>query len=308
MMSCMGRKRSDTYHDLMFTLLVTLKHGGVWTFFATLFKKNASPFERAMTRLIAAMVGDLESKFVVGARDSCCTMKELVLIERRFRRSSSALYATDVKFHHFNRPRESYQESKLHISGKHRLYRYKTEVSVSFNELAVFISSHFSGFKEDLAIFNAMSAKHKLFTLKRSDESDTSDDESESNSWGILLDKGFVSVDCSVLSFIPRKKNSGRPLTTAKKKGNTYISFDRIIVGKRFGWFVSLWEIVFRQFRRCEEKYVDLFAVCALLTSFHITKHPMRDSDADAYKSVQKKLYAMGSYHWKKKKDAAALP
>lgn len=135
-----------------------------------------------MTRPITAVVGDLENKFVFGARDSCCTMKELVLNERRFQHNPSALYATDVKFHHSNRPHGSHYESKLYFSGRHRLYGYKTEFSVSSNGLAVLISPHFPGSKSDLTIFRAQSAKHKLFTLMRSDESDISDEESEFNS------------------------------------------------------------------------------------------------------------------------------
>lgn len=40
--------------------------------------------------------------------------------------------------------------------------------------------------------------KPKIFTLKRSGENKASDEESDSHSWGILIDKGKVRVDGSV--------------------------------------------------------------------------------------------------------------
>lgn len=64
-----GRIGLDTYQDLVFKLLITLKHGGEWTFYATSLKLHFLTFERAIMRLIAVIVGDFGKQVVVGARD-----------------------------------------------------------------------------------------------------------------------------------------------------------------------------------------------------------------------------------------------
>lgn len=151
--------------------------------------KNFSTFKRTVMCLVAAVVEVLENKFVLGARDSCCTMKKLLLTERCFQHNPFALYATHVKFHHSNRPHGSHQKCKLNFSDKHRLYGYETKVSVSLSGPAIFISPYFSKFKSDSAIFRALSYKHKIFTLKRSGENEVNDEEYASHSWSNLFDK-----------------------------------------------------------------------------------------------------------------------
>lgn len=153
----------DTSHSFMIILSLTLLHGGCRTFFGTVFKKNDLTFERLMILLITAMVGDLKTEFVVEARDSCCTMKELDLKTRRLELKLSGLYATEDRFDHSNRLFRSQQESRIYFSGKNRLYGYKTKVSVSPNGLSIFTIPHISESKSDLAIFGAMSEENKNF-------------------------------------------------------------------------------------------------------------------------------------------------
>lgn len=70
-------------------------------------------------------------------------------------------------FHHMNRPQGIQTESNLYFSGKHYLYKYKVEVSVSSLEFAVYTSRHFPGSNVDISIFRKELNKHKQLTKKR---------------------------------------------------------------------------------------------------------------------------------------------
>lgn len=202
------------------------------------FKKNNSTFEKLMTRLISEVVVELEDRFIYQLREENCSMAHLAKTLRRFFYFPSALYATDVKFHHTNRPQESQQESKLYFSRKHHLYGFKTEVSVSHNEFAIHASRHHPGFRAKITIFRAELEKHRKLTEKKDNEENVSDSLAAPSSirfWGILFDKGYVGLHQDVRAFVPKKRLPRHPLTTSEKKTNAEINSDRIIVENWFG-------------------------------------------------------------------------
>lgn len=61
------------------------------------------------------------------------TMERLVNDVYTFRHYKFALYATDVKFQHTNRPAGKHEEAKVNFSNKHKVYGYNSEVSVLTN-------------------------------------------------------------------------------------------------------------------------------------------------------------------------------
>lgn len=69
---------------------------------------------------------------------------------------------------------------------------------MSLNKLAMFVSLHFPGSKSDLAVFRAMSDKHKISTLTQFGGNELSDKDFESYSWGILFEEEYVGVKASV--------------------------------------------------------------------------------------------------------------
>lgn len=66
---------ANSHVDLLFMLLVTTKHGREWSFFATLFRKHVSMFEKTIELSIFIFVTDMESTFIVDAREKCRTIK-----------------------------------------------------------------------------------------------------------------------------------------------------------------------------------------------------------------------------------------
>ena len=112
-----------------------------------------------------------------------------------FKNYPMARYATDVTFQQSFRPSGSLEEGKLYFSGKHKLYGYKTEVSVLLNGLAIGCSAHEPGSVSDLKIFEAMTSFHATQLRKREGENDMDDDGPLSDEyphfWALLCDKGY---------------------------------------------------------------------------------------------------------------------
>lgn len=79
----------------------------------------------------------------------------------------SALYATDVKFRHTNRPHGNQVESKLYYSGNHHLYGYKIELFVSPLGNAIHACKHYLGSVPDVTIFRNKMKNHLFFTKKK---------------------------------------------------------------------------------------------------------------------------------------------
>lgn len=147
-----GRKSEETSKILPYMLLAVLKREREWSFTETIFKKRDSTFEKLMSHLIASTVNTLNEKFIVDVGDDTCTMEIILEKKKQFKHNPNALYATNVKFLHKNRPQGSQLESKLYFSGKHRSYGYKVEVVVSSLGFAVYNSRHYHGFKANISI------------------------------------------------------------------------------------------------------------------------------------------------------------
>ena len=106
-----------------------------------------------------------------------------------------ARYATHVTFHQSNRPRGNHEEAKGHFSGKHKMYGYKTEVSVLPNGLEIGASRHFMGSVADVDIFYDNIEWHREELRKSSEERNVTDVglliERFPRYWAVLMDKGY---------------------------------------------------------------------------------------------------------------------
>lgn len=85
-----------------------------------------------MKCLIASIVVTLDDKVMGGVQNVACIIENVLKNKKQFKIYSNALYATEIKFHHTNRPQDSQIESKLYFSSVHHLYGYKIEISVSY--------------------------------------------------------------------------------------------------------------------------------------------------------------------------------
>lgn len=135
-----------------------------------MFVKNVSTFEKTMTRLVTIIVTELEEQFLSYIENELCAMSYSYKNYKRFAHFASALYATDMKFHHANRPQENLQESKHYHSGKHHLFGYKTEVWVSTSDFALHASNHQPESRADISVLRARKEQQSRFLIKKDDD------------------------------------------------------------------------------------------------------------------------------------------
>ena len=140
-------------------------------------------------------------------------MKELHANGHVFKNYPMARYATDVTFQPAFRPSGSVEEGKRYYSGKHKLYGFKVEVSVTPNGFGVGSRMHEPGSFSDLVIFQEMQWFHRRTQRKKSDEMDMADSgplaERYPNQWAVLADKGYqgAGVFCRIIH--PKRKPQG---------------------------------------------------------------------------------------------------
>lgn len=230
-----GRGSKSPIHgkDLFFMTLTVLKHGGKWDMMAYLFGMKAPTFEKRVTGMVKILSSHAYGKFVTYF-ERRYSMTKLISEKKTFKNYKMCRYATDVTFMQSFRPGGSLEECKKYFSGKHKLYGYKAEVSVLPNGLAIGSSRHFPGSVSDIEIMRDMIGFHGDCLEKSEEEKAIVDighgDDLHGDSWGVLLDKGYVGIESEVRGIIPKKKPQGGVLSVADKKENEAKSADRIIV------------------------------------------------------------------------------
>ena len=283
-----GRGRKSTYEgkDVFMLALSVVKMGGKWDEMALPWKLKPATFQAMIMKFIEAVNHKLYAVTVKCLQDDDGWMARNIEDGHVFKNYPSALYATDVRFQMANRPTGNHQESKVYFSKKHGLYGYKEEASVMASGMCVHLSRHYKGSCHDLSIFKDQYHFHSDFTLKKDEDKDLPDDDSNQDHWAILMDKGYQGSAEFCRSIIPTKKPIKSSLSAAEKLRNKNVSSDRIIVENYFGRKVSLWGLMARKYRWDEGKY-DLFAsFCTSLTNFHIHLHPLRGAtDTDDFKA-----------------------
>lgn len=120
----------------VFMTLIKIKNGGAWDFLVTLFKIELNTFQPTVIKyanLVAVHACHIYADCLVSrfSKDKL-RCKNVYSINYPY-----AKYATDVIFQQRNHPSGSLQNGKLFYSGKHRLYRWKSEVTVLLNAIDV---------------------------------------------------------------------------------------------------------------------------------------------------------------------------
>ena len=233
-----GRKSVHTGNVLLFMTLCVMKHGGQWDFLAKMFGLKGPSFEKLIMKIIGSISLPVY-KHYVEAQARKRTMDKLSESRRNFRQYPMDLYATDSTFQSSLRPSGSVEEGKKYVSGKHKQYGYKVEVSVLPNGLALCCSEHELGSVSDLTLFQRMQYLHTKQLKKKQGDMDYDDDGPLSNkferSWGVLVDKGYQGASDLYRVTHPKKKPVHGVLTPSEVKLNRMISSDRIIVDNVFG-------------------------------------------------------------------------
>ena len=192
-------------------------------------------------------------------------MSWIFVDQSQFRVYGMARYATDVTFQQSNRPRGNHEEAKGYFSGKHKMYGYKTEVSVLPNGIALGASRYYMGSISDVDIFYENMGWHKAEHRKSPEERNVTDVgpliERFPRYWAVLMDKGYQGAAREVRAIVAVKKPKGRDLARAEVGTNRQISSDRIIVENVFGRQCTLWVLMANKWRWAGSNYNTFFSL-----------------------------------------------
>ena len=92
-----GQKCKVSGKDILFMLLIVLKHGGHWDLLGRIFKIKGPTFERMIT-LYVTFISSVQYKTYVKDLTMTTSMKPLRENRISFTNFPKALYATDVTF------------------------------------------------------------------------------------------------------------------------------------------------------------------------------------------------------------------
>ena len=294
-----GRKSQHYYpKDVLFMLLSTLKDAGHWDFSGKMFGVKGPTFERMNIGFADKVVNILYETVVLRWKERY-TMERLIKDNSTFRHYKFALYATDVTFQNSNRPGGNHEEAKRYFSNKHKLYGYKSEVSVLPNGIAIGCTPHQPGSVSDLTIFRKNIKWHQAALSKTEHEARSYPDvgpmaEEHDGLWAVLTDKGYQGAADVIRAIMLKKKSKGGSLSHDDLRINRKISSDFIIVENVFGRLSTLWAIMANRSRWDEKQYDKIFRLCLSLTDLHVKWHPLRDEDNQHAKQYRRRLLEIG--------------
>lgn len=302
-----GKKTEVSPKDILFIVLCVIKAATNWDLMGEIFDKKGPTLQRLFSRAVDILSPVLYKDCVVGHMTKL-SMTNLISKRAQFKNFPCALYATDVIFQQANRPSGNMLEGKLYFSGKHKLYGFKTEVSVTPSGQAVDSTDHKPGSIADIVIFRDNIDFHKEVLKKVGPDTEIVDDVETStkfpDSWAILMDKGYQGANQYVRAIIPKKKPHGKMLSIDDASWNATVASDRIIVENFFGRLTKLWGIISSKFRWGEESYDAIFRLCVAFTNYHISQHPLRDDeDAAHYNRYKNRNYEIGARMAAKRKS-----
>ncbi len=134
-----------------------------------IFDKKGPTLNRLFSRAVKILSPFLFQDYIVNYYTKL-QMRSLIKKKVQFKHFPCALYATDMIFQPANCPSGTLLEGKLYFSGKHKLYGYKTEVSVAPTGQAINGTEHKPGRISDLNIFHQNLDFHSQALTKNGDE------------------------------------------------------------------------------------------------------------------------------------------
>lgn len=304
-----GRKSPIGGKDTLFMVLTVLKNGGHWDILAKLFHMKGPTFERHILNFIN-IIHDVLYSIYVEKLEEKWTMQNLRECSYRFENHPSARYATDVTFHHSNRPGGNLQEAKRYFSGKHHLYGKKVEMYVFPNGLPLGCTKHFPGATADIDIFMSNKEWHLQQLRKTRDERQDIDNDHLSSKyprlWALLCDKGYQGLAEILRAIHPKKKPALGMLSIDDERFNRDVSADRILVENYFGRLCGLWNKVSSKWRWDDKQYDKIFMTCVALSNFHIGYQPLRQADLDLFDKFKNRHYEIGKESAQKRRREQA--
>lgn len=279
-----GRGRKSPYCDDVFLMVLTvLKHGGTWAFLATHFRIQPSSFEKNVSKFVNL----INEEIIVQCMDLVlCRYHMKFFFERglRFGNFPEALYATDVTCQQAIRPNCSMTEAKPYFSPKHKLYGYKTEVSVLPNGMSCFLSDHYFGSIPEVTILRHNIELHSNMTATREWEKENmhlhaKEEEKDESNWAFLADKAHIGGSDELRLILPKRNPQRKILDLRSKEPNVAISHDRIIVENYFGRMKAIWGLLSMNYTWEEDIYDTLMTLGVAITNYNIHIRPLRAED-----------------------------
>jgi hypothetical protein len=160
-----GRKPQVKAMDALLMTICVLKHYQNWDKHALDFGMKTPTFEKMVHKVLLLIEPILKEKYIKTV--SMATQRQG---GRTFRNFPYALYATDVRFQPGNRPSGRFDEQRRYYSEKHKLYGFKTEVSVAYPGVAVLVSGHVQGSVHDFTLFSSRIEVHRRYLCKSAEE------------------------------------------------------------------------------------------------------------------------------------------
>ena len=304
-----GKRSKFKPKQVLFMLLVVMKHKSAWDQVGLMFQVKAPTFIRLIHGFMDKIYEFCIDRFVT-RYDERFSMNELNERGKLFKSFPFCLEAIDVIFQQANRPSGNMQEGKLYFSGKHKLYGYKAEVAVRPNGLASAFSKHYPGSVSDITIMQERLSEHKLRLEKRKDEPELADDflmsDKFSNYCGVLMDKGYQGAADILCAVIPKKKPVRGFLSLIDEEFNKKLSSDRILVENFFGRLGKLWAVCSAKYAWSENMYDTFFGLSIAFTNFHITLNNLEDEDRAWYNRYRNKLSNIGEETKRKRAESQA--
>lgn len=163
-----------------------------------------------------------------------------------------------------------------YYSGKHKMHCIKTQALVHPGGLLIHHSHCVPGAQHDFNLFKNSGLKELI-----AKENETCQRVLHSKCT-VLGDSGYQGLANEIEGGVtPHKKPRNAELSAEEQNENTKIGKSRIIVENWFGRHKVLWAICAGTFRQDIRRYEEIWGLCAALTNFHITLHPLR---ADEYR------------------------
>lgn len=128
---------------MLFMSLVILKHGEQRDWLARMFIIKAPTFKRMITKFMDILVDSIYEIYLESWAEER-SLQKLIRHSPTFSYFPCARYATDITFQLSIRPSRSIREDSFQISGNHKAYRYKEDVSVTRSGLSVGCNQHYS--------------------------------------------------------------------------------------------------------------------------------------------------------------------
>ena len=167
--NCSGKKSDYKPVDVLFMMLVVMKHGGSWDQLGTMFRIKGLTFQRLITKFMSTIEELCVQRYVTrySRKATMSYCHEHKYMSEKF---PYALESVGVTFKQANRPSGNHHEGKKYFSGKHKLYGFKVEVCVRPNGLASDFSPHYPGSTAEKSIFMGRIEMHRCRLKKNSDD------------------------------------------------------------------------------------------------------------------------------------------